>query len=165
MIGTETAGNRTGGISWTVKTLLFTGIGLALGLALSFFHFGSVGAALGSLRGDRLIVGSSLRSFGEVTPGQRPTTVLEFMNISDRAITLCGSKATCTCVVTEELPCSLPPGARRSVNIAVRTDSVEGSVDEIVSLFTDFPAQPRVALRVVGRISRPAGRPVGPKSN
>lgn len=149
---TESVQTRKKPLSWLAMTLIFTNVGLLFLAALAFYSFGSLGSALNYLGGNQLIVDRFSKSFGEVAQGQRPTVVFELTNASDRKITILGKKTNCTCIIAEDLPLSIPPGSRRSFKISVTTSSKKGLVQEPISLFTDFPAQPKVELRVAGRV-------------
>jgi len=159
MIGAETAQVPQKRLSWTARTLALTGVGLLFGLSLASYCFGSLGSALAYLKGDRLLADRRSQSFGEVERGQRPVVSFGLTNASDRKITILGAKTQCTCVFAEDLPLTIPPRSRRSVKVAVRTDSREGAIQEPIYLFTDFPKQPRVELRVLGRVSGPGTQP------
>ncbi len=158
MIGTEKAGARRKRLSWMASTFILTNIGLFFVVALGFYSFGSAGSALAYLRGDRLIVRRSSMSFGEVKQGERPVVTFELTNTSHRKITILGAKTLCTCVFTDDLPLSVPPGGRRSIGVAVKTSSRAGVIEEPISLYTDYPEQPEVEVRVLGRVSVSGGR-------
>jgi len=153
MTETESVQTRKKPISWLAMTLTFTSTGLLFLVALALYAFGSFGSALSYLKGDRLMVDSHLKSFGEVKQGQRPSLVFELTNTSNRSITILGAKTKCTCVLTENLPLSVPPWNRRSIKLAIKTDSRNGSIQEPVQLFTDFSGQPEVELGVLGHVT------------
>jgi hypothetical protein len=159
MTTTESVQTGKKPLSWLAMTLIFTNAGLLFLVALALYAFGSFGPALDYLKGDRLMADRSSRSFGEVEQGQRLTIVYELTNASGREITILGAKTNCTCVFAEELPLSVPPRSRRAIKIAVNTDSRDGLIQESISLFTDFPRQPVVELRVLGRVSSSTGQP------
>jgi hypothetical protein len=164
MKGAELAQLQKKRLSWAALTLVFTGVGALFGLALALYCFGSLGSALAYLEGDRLIADSFSRSFGEVQPGERPTLTFELTNTSDRKITILGAKTLCTCVFAENLPLSVPARSRRSINVAVKTDSRKGPIRESVYLFTDSPKQPQVELHVLGRVAASGGEPAKTQS-
>ena len=53
----------------------------------------------------------------------------------------------------------MPPWSRRSIKIAINTNSKKnGLIQEPISLFTDFPEQPVVELDDLGRITSSTGQ-------
>lgn len=146
-------------ISWTAMTLIFINIGLGSLVVFALWSFGSVGSALDYLMGNRLIVlNGPSRSFGDTEEGRHPVVVFEIWNASGQKVSVLGSKTRCSCVVAQELPLSIPPGTRRPIGITIKTESKAGPFEESVSLFTDFPTQPKLELRVVGRVLSPGGQ-------
>ncbi len=164
MTKTNAAHTRKKPISWLAMTSILATAGLLILVALALYTFGSFGAAMDYLEGDRLIADRSSRSFGEVEQGQRPTAVFELANASDREITILGARTLCTCIVAQDLPLSVPSRGRHSIKIAISTDSRDGLIEEPIYLFTDFPAKPRLELRVVGRVLASGGQPVQSRS-
>jgi hypothetical protein len=146
-------------VSWTAMTLSFISIGLIVSLTLAFCCFGSIPSAVAYLQGDRLIANRYLQSFGEVEQGQHAVVTFELTNASSREITILGARTLCTCVFAEDLPLSIPPRIRRTISVAIKTDSREGPIQQPVYLFTDLPAQPEIELRVRGHILSPGGQP------
>lgn len=141
-------------VSWMACTFIMANIGLILLTAWALYSFGSIRAALAYLKGDRLIVRASSMSFGDVRRGERPVITFDIMNTSDRNITILGARTTCTCVFTDDLPLTVLPGERRSISVGVKTGSREGSIQERVYLYTSFPGQPEVEVRIIGRVLR-----------
>jgi Protein of unknown function (DUF1573) len=140
-------------------TAAFTGAGSLLISAVALCFFGSVGSALEYFMGNRLIVlNGPSRSFGETEEGRHPAVVFEIWNASGQEVSLLGSKTRCSCVVAQELPVSIPPGTRRPIGITIKTESKAGPFEEFVSFFTDFPTQPKLELRVVGRVLSAGGQ-------
>jgi hypothetical protein len=146
-------------ISWLVMTLIFTGAGLSCLVGFAFYSFGSIGSALAYTAGNALIADRSSKTFGNVQQGERPVITFNVTNNSERQITILGAKTQCTCVFAEELPLSVPARSRRSLNIAVETDSRDGEVREPILLFTDYPDQNELRLVVGGRVVRAGGQP------
>jgi len=152
MTGTAMAQVQKRRLSWMALTLVFTSVGLLFSLTMALSRFGSLGSALAYLEGQRLIADRRSVSFGEVEQGHRPVVTFELMNTSERNISILGAKTLCTCVLVENVPLSLPPKSRRAIQVAVKTDSRTGPIDETIYLFTDFPKQPKLGLSVRGQI-------------
>lgn len=144
---------RNGHASWIVMTFSLTCVGFLLAFGVSWTLFGSPAGALAYFRGDRLIPDHLEGSFGELGQGQRAVVKFGLTNASGKEIRVLGAKTECTCIFADELPLSVPPGRKRTINVAVRTESREGSVRESIRLFTDCPRQPELQLLIVGHVS------------
>jgi hypothetical protein len=146
-------------LTWLAKVVICTNIGLALVAAWGSWHFGSVSAALARLRGDRLLVDAYSKSFGSVVAGRLETVEFSLWNTASRPVTVLGARSSCTCAAADDLPMVVPSGGRRSIRIIVGRNPQPGAVSEHVTLFTDEPSQPQLALRVEGAFLPSGGPP------
>ncbi len=144
-------------LSWMATTIILTNLGLVISVLWCFVKFGSFACALAYLAGDRLIPDSYARTFGSVRSGDIIEVHFHISNYANIPIRILGSSSTCTCVVAEELPLSIPPSEGHSLRVKVSSGSVLGTKWEKLKLFTDLPQQPTLVLAVKGRVVRTDG--------
>jgi hypothetical protein len=139
-------------LSWIAMTLIFTNIGLGSLVALALYSFGSLGPALGYLRGDRLIPDAYAKSFGTVEQGEVRTINFQLKNMSNQPIRILGGRPSCSCLVVDQLPMTLPLNGECRIRVGVRSSLRSGRIAESIRLFTDLPSQSSLELKVVGRV-------------
>lgn len=142
-------------LSWIFQTLILANLGL-LGFVLwAWLQFGSLSKGLAFAKGDRLFVDAPIKTIGALTPGEAKSVTFEVANLSGVPIIVLGAKSSCTCTTAEKLPLSIPAGARRPFQVAVRAGKQTGPLDASLRLFTDHPSKPLLILKVAGRITGP----------
>ena len=125
---------------------------LAVLAASSKILFGSVRAGLSYLAGERLIVDSHVKAFGEVAGDQTRRVTFRLTNRTGKEVQIIGAKSSCTCIVADHLPVSIPVAAGFDMNIQVRRGPKIGPVTEVVRYYTDCPERPEFTVRVTGTI-------------
>jgi hypothetical protein len=133
-------------------TLVLTNVALAVLAGLAYSQFGSIGTALAFLKGDRVLLYPRVQSIGSLPQGEPKSVCTIIKNVADREINIVGAKPSCDCVVASKLPLSLRPGASAPLDVLFQGSSRTGVISGNLILFTDFPAQPEVVLRVVGKV-------------
>ena len=108
--------------------------------------------------GDRLIPDSYSKSFGNAESGSVPRVTFTLANFTKRSITILGSKSSCTCVLTLNLPMEIAPSQKLPLNIEVLTRRKTGSVSESIRLYTDIPEECDLTLTLSGRVTAPFDR-------
>ncbi len=135
---------------------VFGGYVVLLGLLAGFvyFHFGSVSAALASLRGERLSVSPGLIDMGEGAPAETRAASVELTNRTEQPIRLIGGSADCSCTVLGDLPVTVPPGESRSITITMNLPKTPGMFNRKAQLTIDDDGFKTVGFRLTGRIKR-----------
>jgi methylamine utilization protein MauE/uncharacterized protein DUF1573 len=127
----------------------------------SSLMFGSVESAVAHLRGERVSIRPTVLDAGSGPIGDVRTIEIEVVNRTERAVRLIGGTSDCSCIVTQDLPITLAPGATVPVPFTLRFTGSPGLFTRTVELFTDDPEAPNVRVRVAGvctpRKSNPAG--------
>lgn len=115
--------------------------------------YGSPAAALARLRGDLLKASPDYVDFGTAASGEVVERSVEVWNWSDQTVKLVGGTSDCSCVTTADLPVTIPPGERRSVEVRLRIPQTKsGAFTRTAELWTDQPAAKTVWLRVGCRV-------------
>jgi hypothetical protein len=140
---------RTGGI-------VFVWYVLVLGTIAGFAHYryGSIDAALASLRHERLSVNPRLIDMGQGAPGEIREATVEFANRTDQPIRLIGGTLDCSCTVLGDLPFTIPPGTAHSITITVRLPNSTGSFNRKAELKIDDQGFNTVGFRLTGRLNK-----------
>lgn len=133
-------------------------IGVAIVLAtlagVGTLAFGSLDAAIAKLRGEPLSVSPALLDFGHGKPGESLTTSVTVRNYTTDPVRLIGGTSDCSCLVTQDLPVTIPPG--ESVSIAVRLKvpgGTPGHLTRRVEVFTDCPGRRTLMLTATCRVT------------
>ena len=138
--------------SWMASTIILTNIGLATAALWSFLSFGSLGSALGYLAGNRLVPDNYNKSFGTIRSKDTTEVYFRLENYSKSPVTILGSNSTYTCVVTENLPLSIPALGHHSLKVKVAPRKTVGQRSEKLKLFTNLPQQPTLVLALSGKV-------------
>jgi hypothetical protein len=110
--------------------------------AVAVIAFGSAGAALARLRGERITVDRTFVDFGAGHPGQVLKAVVQVRNWSDRTVQIVGGTSDCSCVTTAALPIAIRPGESGTVPIRLRVKSSgPGTYTRAAQLLTDDDRQ------------------------
>ena len=107
---------------------------LGLATATAYLGYGSIDAAIASLRRERLSVHPSIVDMGEGAPGETRNANVELTNRTDQSIQVFGGTADCSCTVLANLPVTIPPGETRSVKVAVRLPNAAGTFNRKAAL-------------------------------
>ncbi|MEO2088913.1 MAG: DUF1573 domain-containing protein [Gemmataceae bacterium] len=127
---------------------------LALLAGLGTLAFGSLDAAIAKLRGEPLGVSPAVLDFGTGKPGESLSTSVTVRNFTTDPVRLIGGTSDCSCLVTQDLPVTIPPG--ESVSIAVKLKvpgGTPGQMTRWVEVFTDCPGQRTVRLTATCRVT------------
>jgi hypothetical protein len=127
---------------------------LALLVGAAHLSFGSSQAALAYLRGERLSVSPRLLEMGEGHAGETLDAAVELRNWADKPIRVYGGTSDCSCVATDDLPLSIPPGEARSVRVRIRLPRADGLFNRTAYLITDDEQTRTLIFRLTGQISK-----------
>lgn len=119
------------------STLILTCVGCGLLSVAGVARFGSLSSAIADLRGARLIPDAYTKSFGTAGKDDRRSVRFRLTNYSERPIVLVGSDASCTCLVTSDLPAVIPPGRSIEFRVRARFKSRLGPYTERLRVLTD----------------------------
>lgn len=133
------------------------GIVAVLGTMAGVAHLssGSIPAALAYLRAETLSISPQLLYVGEGRPGEMSVQSVEIRNWGEGEVLLYGGTSDCSCIVTDDLPLTIPPRGADVIRVRVRLPAAEGIFYRSASLRTSDPGMPALHLRITGRISRP----------
>lgn len=127
---------------------VFAILGLMAGVAT--IAIGSPDAALAYLRGDRLSVVPRLVDVGEGYVGDRKEVVVTVRNWTDKPIRIVGGTSDCSCVVTNDLPLTVPPGEAHPLTVKLAMKGNPGQFTRSARLFTDDERDRLVGFRLTG---------------
>jgi len=138
-----------------VKTPLLV-IGLTLGISaacLGYGHrrFGSFEATIDFVRGQRLLVDSQSRAFGEVPTSSEFKLRYLMTNMTGRPVRLVGSRSSCTCSMVDQSASVLPNGESREIVVQVTAPDQPREVSGVIEVVTDDPEFLRFPLSFQGR--------------
>jgi hypothetical protein len=115
--------------------------------------YGSPHAALARLRGQSLTVSQDYVDFGTGPAGQVVDRMVEVWNWSDGPVRLTGGTSDCTCVTTEDLPLTIPPGEARQVTVRMRIPHAKlGALTRVTELWTNLEKQRTIRLQIGCRV-------------
>lgn len=139
------------------KTLALALVLFAMLTIFAHWRFGSLHSALMVWQGQPLSVDSATRSIGKVDSGMKLSRVFTFRNHSNTSIRIIGSMSTCSCLVVDELPITIPASGTNQLQVLVVVPDpsrTEGGVfSQSVDLLTSVPTQPEVLLRITGEVT------------
>ena len=118
----------------------------------TLIRYGSISSALSRAGGQRILVDSPRKSFGEVDSGTAVSSTYVIRNESSRPITIQGARESCSCAMMSDLPCVIKPGASRPIELKVTTPDEAGPFAGTISLYTDDSDTPVIALGYDGRV-------------
>ena len=128
---------------------------LAVGLlGLGRFFFTSPQEAAAFLRGEQITVDQTTVDLGVGQNGEWKTGKATVQNLSARPVRIVGGHADCSCVVAEELPVAIGPGAKAEIPFRLHypASSTGQFWKEVRMLITDDPSQGPLVLLLVGRV-------------
>lgn len=159
------------GKTWTLSPLAIafvTSNAVLLAMAVyAIVSLGSIRAAVGYyMRGETLFFDAREKTFGTAVPGETVPVSFEMTNRGADPIRVLGCRAGCSCMVPRDLPYTLRPNERKTLNLTVRMpprrDEARppAKLGLPLTLFTSNRAQSRIELLVRGDLrDRPGGVP------
>jgi hypothetical protein len=137
-----------------VLLLFCGGAALVLGLlaGAGALVFGSADAALARIRGERVSVRPGMVDLGRGAPGQAVEATVELINRTASPVRIVGGTSDCSCVTTNDLPVTLPPGEGRPVTVRVRLPRAAGVFNRQAFFWTDDERARTIVFPLTGRI-------------
>ena len=141
---------------WLRETLMIVGVaGAILAVCLGGVLLaggGRPGDLLARIRGDRITVEPPVTDMGADEAGHKRRFTVHLHNHTDHTVRIVGGTTSCGCIVTDDLPVSIPPGG--SVPVTVRTGfkGTPGLFQQNFFFYSDDEKQHSVLARFEGRI-------------
>lgn len=116
---------------------------------------GSLANALPYLNGQRIVSVPSWVDFGTRSSGQKLELALELRNLSEDDVTLLGSFESCSCMVTNDFPLTIPAGASHAMHVEIALPKTEQTrqINHYVIYYTDCKKGQRVTVRFSGVVA------------
>src|SRR5262249_3794787 len=115
--------------------------------------FGSLDAAVATLRGEPLGISPATLDFGSGKPGEMLSGFVTINNYSSEPVRLIGGTSDCSCITTQDMPLSIPPGESATLRVLLKVPAgTPGQMTRRIELFTDCPQQHKVALAAGCRV-------------
>lgn len=132
-----------GGVT-AILTICLVGVLMAGG--------GRPGDLLARIRGDRITVEPPVTDMGTGAAGHKRRFTVLLYNHTDHTVRIVGGTTSCACIVTEDLPVSIPPGGSAPVKVSGGFKGTTGLFQQVFVFYTDDKDQHRVLARFEGRI-------------
>ena len=124
------------------------------------YSFGSLDTVLAKLRGQPFEASPSVLDFGSDVAGVTIQRTITVKNYKNSPLRLVGGTSDCSCLVTQDLPITIPENSEAEVTIKLRLPAgKEGEMARLVEIYTDDPAAPKISLRAVARVLASADYP------
>lgn len=115
--------------------------------------FGSLDAAIAKLRGEPLGVTPAVLDFGHGKPGESLSTSVTVRNYTTEPVRLIGGTSDCSCLVTQDLPTTIPPSESVSITVRLKVPGgTPGQMTRRVEVFTDCPGRRTLVLTATCRV-------------
>lgn len=133
-----------------------TGVILAVCLGGVLMAGGSrPGDLLARMRGERISVEPPVTDMGSDVAGQKRRFTVRLHNHMDYTVRIVGGTTSCACIVSADLPVSIPPGGSVPVTISGGFKGTPGLFQQEFVFYTDDKEQHSVVARFEGRIVSP----------
>lgn len=140
--------------TWLVAFFLTVNAGLLLLVGWAFLRFDSVENALAFAAGRTLSVRDAEQEAGTIVPGSNHTFTFIITNPEATPVRIVGARTGCACTTTAQaMPFTIPGGGRFAFRATLHTPAQPGPFRMPITLFTNHPAQPQLALAVTGHIA------------
>src|SRR5262249_25188744 len=116
-------------------------------------------ATIALLRGERISARPRLVRLGDVLPNEERQSTIEVVNHSDIPIRIVGGTSDCSCVLTDDLPTTIPARDGRSLRVRVRFGRLPGIFTRKVTLYTEGEHIGIIAFYVSGEIIERSSNP------
>ena len=148
---------RTTWLSFLIRCVLGAIVLIGLFCLWAYAEFGSLAVAAAYLRGERLMIRPVVFDLGELREGEQRELSFEATNLGGVPVRIVGSRSNCSCVVTNELPMTVPAGTSRQVNVFVKGAFPDGTAvfSRDVVFFSDVRAQPICRTTIIGKAVGP----------
>jgi len=111
---------------------------------------------LARARGDRISVEPPVTDMGSGVAGQPCQFTVRLHNHTDHTITIDGGTANCSCIATDDLPVSIPPGGSVRVTVSTGFKGTPGLFQQAFQFYyADGEEEGRVLARFEGRVVSP----------
>ena len=129
----------------------------AVPLAFALWYmmqFGASFTGISYLRGEMLVTDRSTLLLEEGRAGEVRQAEFTFRNIGPSPLHIVGAYTNCTCVVSNDLPLTVPGNASVKSTITARYRD-KGDLSQTIVYYTDCPTQPSIPISVKGMLLKP----------
>ena len=126
---------------------------LCVAMTVSLFFDQVRRSVLGST--DPIVVESEAQTIRSGSPGDRVPVAYRLLNRSRRSVRIVGCQANCSCIVMDQAPFVLKPGAEFVFRASVALPkSKDGRIDfdYPITLYTNQSEQPRLELHLIASV-------------
>lgn len=151
------AASRPAGVSlgelFTARRLLpIAGVTLAVGGLMAASTSTLAGRELARLRGEALLVAGGDADVGAAPKGDSRTLLVTVENLTGVDLRLVGGTSSCACVVTDDLPLTIPAGGKATAHVTIKFTGEVGRFKHTFLWYTDASTQPRLYGSVAGQV-------------
>lgn len=111
----------------------------------------------GTVQGPAVACDQPTWDFGTVAQGKVVRHVFALRNIGDAPLKIESARASCGCTASVVSSNEVPPGGDAQIEVSVNTQGRRGPLEQSVVVTSNDPKQPRLTLKVVGRVEVVAG--------
>jgi methylamine utilization protein MauE len=105
------------------------------------------------LRNEMITVEPGVIHVGSGSPGEERELVVTVVNHSDHTVRFIGGTASCSCMVTDDLPLALSPRESRAIHVRLRFRGGSGAFQHRFVFYTDDEGNAVVLARFAGRVT------------
>ncbi len=113
--------------------------------------FGSVPKTLAYLNNKEIFIADRNVDLGRIRFKEHYRHTFPVDNISNHAIKLLGVQLSCSCMVVESVPLTIPAHGSHDLSVEINLKKETPDFSESLTLFTDSPIQPRLVLTIRGK--------------
>ncbi len=95
--------------------------------------------------------------FGTIAEGEVVRHVFAIRNTGGEVLKIESARGSCGCTATVVSATEIPPGGEGRIEVAVNTQGRRGALEKSVVVVSNDPKNPRLTLKVVGRVEVIAG--------
>jgi hypothetical protein len=136
-------------VGWAVVILMICLVGVLIAGGSPPADF------LARVRGDRITVEPPVADMGSDVAGQQREFTVHLYNHTDHTVRIVGGTTDCPCIVTGDLPVSIPPGGSVPVTVHARFKGTPGLFQQEFFFYTDDKELDKVVARFGGRVVSP----------
>jgi hypothetical protein len=134
-------------LTWLAATVLAASVGLGCLAAVGVYLFGSVGNAVGYMKGQRVF--ARPEALVSTVTGKAREFSVTVSNLGKRPVRILGVQSSCSCVATHGIPVDLPANSRCTIKANFRPKGKQtGRFTQTLRLFTDEPNQQHLDVLV-----------------
>jgi hypothetical protein len=111
----------------------------------------------------KIVFATNTHDFGTIKQGERVNTDFKFTNKGKQELVIYKVKTTCGCTASEPEKSKLKPGESSNIKVSFDSSGKNGKDDKTITVYTNDPSNPEVALKISANIVTPEGDKSGAK--